>query len=106
MLRDFTVENGIITPLLELVKNNIHQNGENVNQSNSFMRNITWTISNLCRNKNPSPTLQVVRALLPTLYQLTMHGDNEVLGELPTYLLLLNKYNHYFTDLLRLQEKY
>ena len=66
------------------------QNGENANQNNSFMRNITWTISNLCRNKNPSPTLHVVRALLPTLYQLTMHGDNEVLGELPANLMLLN----------------
>ena len=73
-MRDYTVSNGIVEPLLALV--------QDVNQSHSFMRNVTWTISNLCRNKNPSPSFEVVRALLPTLYKLTYHEDVEVLGRL------------------------
>ena len=74
ILRDLTVSFGIIEPLLALAND--------ANQTNSFMRNVTWTISNLCRNKNPSPSFEVVRALLPNLHQLTQHGDAEVLGKL------------------------
>ena len=82
VLRDFTVDNGIIAPLLEKAKESLAvQNGEMSSQNNSFLRNITWTISNLCRNKNPAPSVYVVRALLPTLYQLTLHNDSEVLGK-------------------------
>ena len=82
VLRDFTVDNGIIAPLLEKAKESLTvENGEMSSQNNSFLRNITWTISNLCRNKNPAPSVYVVRALLPTLYQLTLHNDSEVLGK-------------------------
>ena len=85
VLRDFTVDNGIIPPLLEKAKESLTvENGEMSSQNNSFLRNITWTISNLCRNKNPAPGVYVVRALLPTLYQLTLHNDSEVLGKYVT----------------------
>jgi len=45
-----------------------------------FLRNVTWTISNLCRNKNPSPPIEVVRMCMPTIRQLVQHSDSEILG--------------------------
>jgi hypothetical protein len=47
----------------------------------AFLRTVTWAISNLCRNKNPSPPIEFVRMIMPTLFELTQHTDTEILGK-------------------------
>ena len=42
---------------------------------------MTWTLSNLCRNKNPPPNLEAIKNVLPKLAILINHPDNDVVSD-------------------------
>ena len=44
-----------------------------------FLRNVTWVLVNICRNKDPPPTPAIVRSLLPAFLFLIDHSDTNVL---------------------------
>lgn len=69
-LRDNVLGNGVLPPLLALV--------DLPNATDTFIQNTTWTLSNLCRNKNPPTDLQHVHQILPTLVRLLSHKDRQV----------------------------
>eukprot|EP00095_Tigriopus_kingsejongensis_P009141 maker-scaffold1632_size32774-snap-gene-0.10 protein:Tk09141 transcript:maker-scaffold1632_size32774-snap-gene-0.10-mRNA-1 annotation:"hypothetical protein DAPPUDRAFT_301494" len=68
-LRDYVINNGIVKPLLALV---------DLSAPLAFLRNLTWTVSNLCRNKNPPPSQEVVVQCLPSLNLLMSSADVEI----------------------------
>merc|ERR1712048_669960 len=69
-LRDYVIKLGVITPLLEFINPEIPI---------SFLRNVTWVIVNLCRNKDPPPPVTTIKEILPALSMLIHHSDINIL---------------------------
>lgn len=68
--RDYVINLGVVQPLLRFIKPGIPL---------PFLRNVTWVIVNLCRNKEPPPPLQTIKDILPALNVLIHHTDINVL---------------------------
>ncbi|KAK6635672.1 hypothetical protein RUM44_000926 [Polyplax serrata] len=71
-LRDQVIQQGALPILLKLLETDINI---------STVRNIVWTISNLCRNKNPPPPFHIVMTCLPTFYKLLNSKDTDVVTD-------------------------
>lgn len=69
-LRDYVINLGVVQPLLAFIKPDIPI---------SFLRNVTWVIVNLCRNKDPPPSMQTISEILPALNMLIHHTDINIL---------------------------
>lgn len=67
--RDLVLSCNVLPDLLNLIK---------PHTSLSMLRNAVWAISNLCRNKNPSPDFELLKPALPFLARLLNHTDYEV----------------------------
>jgi len=56
-LRDMVIDNGIVEPMINVLSKE--------NCKESLRKNGIWTLSNLCRNKNPLVDLAKIKPLLP-----------------------------------------
>jgi importin subunit alpha-1/8 len=72
--RDIVLHHGVVECLLGL----LHDCKE---IELSFLRNIVWLMSNLCRNKNPTPPFEKIAKLLPALSKLLEHNDKMILSD-------------------------
>jgi len=70
VLRDLAIKHGVVPLLLKFVDPNVPI---------TFLRNVTWVIVNLCRNKEPPPPMETTQQLLPALGVLIHHQDVDVL---------------------------
>ncbi|XP_077987798.1 importin subunit alpha-4-like isoform X2 [Glandiceps talaboti] len=68
--RDYVIELGVVKPLLAFINPSIRL---------SFLRNVTWVIVNLCRNKDPPPSVDTIQEILPALRVLIHHTDTNIL---------------------------
>ena len=69
VLRDYVINLGVVQPLLSFINPEIPI---------SFLRNVTWVVVNLCRNKDPPPPVETIREILPALNMLIHHNDINV----------------------------
>lgn len=69
VLRDYVINLGVVQPLLSFINPEIPI---------SFLRNVTWVVVNLCRNKDPPPPVQTISEILPALNMLIHHSDINV----------------------------
>lgn len=72
-LRDYTLEEGVLAPLLHFLTD--------PSSKLTMLRNGTWTLSNMCRGKNPAPNFESIRDAVPVLAQLLHHRDEEVMTD-------------------------
>uniref|UniRef100_A0A3Q3VX72 Importin subunit alpha n=1 Tax=Mola mola TaxID=94237 RepID=A0A3Q3VX72_MOLML len=72
--RDLVIKHGSIQPILALLA----AVPDLAVFPSDFLHNVTWTLANLCRDKNPAPPLMAVQQLLPAFMRLLQHNNVEV----------------------------
>ncbi|XP_061377454.1 importin subunit alpha-7 [Danaus plexippus] len=70
--RDVVLAAGLLPPLLDIL---------NKYSKLSMIKNAVWTLSNLCRGKNPPTNFEAVAPGIPVLARLLHHTDADVLSD-------------------------
>ncbi|XP_037038020.1 importin subunit alpha isoform X2 [Bradysia coprophila] len=70
--RDIVLNANVVEGLIQLFATDL---------SITSLRNITWLMSNLFRNKNPSAPFDKVKVMLPHLARLLLHQDSQVVTD-------------------------
>lgn len=68
--RDVVLSQGIV-PIL----NSLLENATEI----TAQQNIVWTLSNLCRSKNPPPDFACLLPIVPVLVNMLTHTDSQVI---------------------------
>lgn len=69
-LRDIVLSNGIIPILIKLLETTTLATAK---------QNIVWTLSNLCRSKNPPPNFRYLFPCIPLLVNMLNQTDPQVI---------------------------
>lgn len=72
-LRDFVLSNGIVPILISLLGKT---------EEVTAQQNIVWTLSNLCRSKNPPPNFNYLLPSIPLLVGMLSNNDSQVICKL------------------------
>ncbi|KAF3843372.1 hypothetical protein F7725_002221 [Dissostichus mawsoni] len=64
--RDYVISLGVVKPLLSFINPSIPI---------TFLRNVTWVIVNLCRNKDPPPPMETVQEVCVCVWVLMCQAD-------------------------------
>ena len=70
--RNMLIGHGLVESIIRNVKP--------AHQRASTVRNMAWTLSNLCRGK-PAPSSSIFQTMLPTLAMLIQHSDPDVISD-------------------------
>ena len=79
--RDYVTSLGIMGPLLRMLEDTISSPDSDLEAIVSMCRNATWTLSNLCRGRNPPANFEDVKPSLPCLAHLLHHRDIAVITD-------------------------
>ncbi|KAI8874070.1 ARM repeat-containing protein [Ramicandelaber brevisporus] len=71
--RDQALQSGAMQPLCALLLSS--------NSKQALLRNATWSLSNLCRGKNPAPSWDMIEPALPVFARLIYIEDGEILTD-------------------------
>lgn len=70
--REIVVESGFVPALFQLMTRKLDL---------GFLRNVVWVIVNLCRNKDPPPSIELVKQLVPALKDSIKMTDPHILSD-------------------------